>query len=188
MSEQSTLFGLASEIKKRISEGKFKGTQEDIDLARESYENAIKINRKIGQDLRYGKINKLDYDTQKEDTEWHKNRLNMLEDKPFYFEVDNRFPVKLWGKERTKWRISSKSLSTKSSDQIERLMIGRLKRGLEESAEQEERPKVKEALNNFKESVTQYANALEKGIRPKEIITGTFDFDEPEIEMEITGS
>lgn len=188
MAEQSTLFGLASEIKERINQGRFKGTKEDVDQAKKGYEQAISTNRKIGQQLRRGTITKLDYDAMKEDTKWYKNRLNMLEDKPFYFEVDNRFPIKLWGKDRTKWRISSKSLKKRSSDQIEKLIMGRLERGLDQSIEKEERPRVAEALSNFRSSVHEYSTALKKGIRPKEIITGSFDFDEPEIEIEITGS
>ncbi len=188
MAEQSTLFGLASDIKERISKGKFKGTKQDIEDAQKAYEEAITSNRKIGQQLRYEKITKLDYDSLKQDTPWYKNRLNMLKNKPFYFEIDNRFPIKLWGKDRTKWKISSKSFKNKSSDQIEKLMIGRLGKGLEQSISKEKRPKVLQALINFKKSVDKYAQALKEGTRPDEIITGTFDFDEPEIEFEIMGS
>lgn len=188
MAEQSTLFGLASEIKKRIAKGRFKGTKSDIKDAQKAYDEAVKSNRQIGQDLRYKKITQLDYDSLKEDTRWYSNRLKMLKDEPFFFEIDNRFPVKLWGKDRTKWRISSESLKKRSSDQVEKLMIGRLKRGLNESIEKEDRPKVADALANFRNSVEEYATALKEGKRPKEIITGTFDFDEPEIEIEIMGS
>lgn len=188
MAELSTIFGLATEIKERLNQGRFKGTKNDVKDAQEAYKESVKTNRELGQDLKSGKITKLDYDSKKEDTWWYKNRLNMLEDKPFYFEIDNRFPNMLWGKERSKWKISSEVIKKKSSDQIEKLIIGRLKRGLEYSIEKEERPRVAESLENFLESVNQYNDALEDGKRPKEIITGRFDFDEPEIEIEITGS
>lgn len=188
MAEQSTLFGLASEIKRRIKEGKFKGTKDDIEQARKAHKDSISINRKIGQQLRYGKITQLDYDKQKEDTKWYKNRLNMLDDKPFYFEIDNRFPLTLWGKSRPKWRISNKSIEKYSSDRIEGLILSRLQKGLAENISKEKRPTVMVALENFKRSVDEYIDALKEGKRPENLITGKFDFDEPEIEIEITGS
>ncbi len=205
MATQVTLYEFSDEMKQRLKEKKFLGTPEEIEIAKQDRIDAITTNRKLGQKIRWEKVKakdtklsvsvreearkkSIDLVREKKDTLQLKNRVAMMEGEPFYIEIDNRFPVHLWGKDRSKYRISSKTFKTQPSERIEKLMIGRMKRGLDQSIAIEERPKVEEALENFKTTVDDYIKAIEEGRRPKEIITAEIDVEDLEVDLFITGS
>ena len=205
MAEQVTLYELSDEIKQRLKGEKFLGTPSEVKIAREEYKSGIKSNHVLGQKIRWEKVKakdtsisksereearrkSIDLEREKIDTKERKNRISMMEGKPFFIEIDNRFPVRLWGKDRGKYRISSKFFKKYPSERIEKLMIGRMQKGLEQNIETEERPKVKTALENFKISVDDYALAVKEGRRPKEIITSEVDIEDLSVELFITGS
>ena len=198
--DQTTISEIAITAKKNLKEGKYKGTKSQIKEQKIELEKGISKNRKLGwksrkliaehkspkttEERRTEILKEIkDNEADKADTKWNKNRLNMLQGKDFMFIVNTKFGVELWNKKRKKYNIGSKQIEKKTPEQIEKLILGRLEKGLKQNIEIEENPKKIKVMEKLKKDIEDYERAIETGESLKGIYIIPVDIEEGEIEL-----
>jgi len=203
--DQTTISELSLTIKQNLKKEKYKGTKPQIKEQEIEFEKGKTKNRKLGwknrklieehKDLKTTEKRRTeilkeikDNEADKADTKWNKNRLSMLEGKDFMFEIDNKFGVELWNKKRNTYNINSKQYKDKTPEQIEKLILGRLLKGLDQNLKIEKHPSKIKVMKKFKKIVEDYKKAVETGVFVKGMPIITVDIEEGEIELFIAGS